>query len=86
MHDTADSSDTLSSADATSDDIAELDAYMMQRNPAASMDCNTWQSLAKATHTAWDQILPEDKAKILSYAEERAARRSSNATDLRPRH
>ena len=33
----------------------------------------------------WDQILPEDKAKILSCAKERAAHRSSNAADLRPR-
>ena len=85
VHDAAAPSDTPSSNEDPSDDIAELDAYMMQRNPAASMDRNTWQSLAKATHTAWDQISPEDKAKILSYAEERAARRSSNATDSRPR-
>ena len=75
VHDTSTPDDGLFSDD--DEAVAELDAYMMQRNPAASMDRSTWQSLDKATHTAWDQISPADKAKILSYAEERAARRGN---------
>ena len=66
------------------DMIAQLDAFMsQQRTPAASMNRETWQSLDKATHSAWDQISPSDKAKILSYAEERARRRAATSTPLR---
>ena len=60
-------------------ELDALDAFMANRNPAASMNRETWKSLDKATHTAWDQISPTDKAKILSYAEERAARRASDS-------
>ena len=77
VHDTTPANADADGADADADSIAELDAYMMQRNPAASMDRSTWQSLDKSTHNAWDQISPGDKAKILSYAEARAARRSN---------
>ena len=43
-----------------------------QRVPGSSMNKETWQSLEKAAHSAWDVISPEGKAKILNYAMERA--------------
>ena len=71
--------DTSTPDDDTSPDtdVEMLDVYMANRNPAASMDRDTWKSLDKSTHTAWDQISPDDKAKILSYAEARAERRAA---------
>ena len=45
-----------------------------QRVLGSSMNKETWQSLDKATHSAWDMISPDDKAKILNYAMERAER------------
>ena len=49
--------------------MAELEVFMTrQHTPGSSMDRETWQSLDKSTHSAWDMISPEDKAKILSYA------------------
>ena len=77
VHDASAPSDDTFSVDDDDGALAELDAYMTQRNPAASMDRTTWQSLDKSTHNAWDQISPADKAKILSYAQARADRRSS---------
>ena len=62
-----------------------------QRVPGLSMNEETWQSLDEATHLAWDMISPDDKAKILNCAMERAERnhqaaalhqRSANVTDL----
>ena len=38
------------------------------------MNEETWQSLDKAAHSAWDMISPEDKSKILNCAMERAER------------
>ena len=55
------------------------------------MNKETWQSLEKAAHSAWDKISPDDKAKILNYAMERAERnrqaaalhqRRANVTDM----
>ena len=62
-----------------------------QRVPGSSMNKETWQSLEKATHLAWDMISPDDKAKILNHAMERAERtrqaaavhqRSANVTNM----
>ena len=59
--------------------MAELEVFMTrQRTPGSSMDRATWQSLDKSTHSAWDMISPEDKAKILSYAMDRAKRNEEN--------
>ena len=92
------SDDTASAAaeDTSIDDmdaaLAELEAHMSrQRVPGSSMNRETWQSLEKATHSAWDMISPDDKAKILNYAMERAERnrqaaamhqRSANVTNM----
>ena len=55
------------------DAMAELEACMSrQRVPGSSMNKDTWQSLEKATHSAWDIISPDDKAKILNCAMEQA--------------
>ena len=57
------------------------------------MNEDTWQSLDKAAHSAWDMISPDDKAKVLNYAMERAERnrqaaamhqRSANVTNISP--
>ena len=83
VHD-ATASDDATSTDATTDDdeLAQLEAYMSrQRVPGSSMDKETWQSLDKSTHSAWDMISPEDKAKILSYAMERANKNKQAAAN-----
>ena len=77
--------DHTSVASSPNDDVAALDAFMAaQRVPGSSMNRDTWNSLDKATHSAWDLISPEDKAKILSYAEERATRRAAASDTTRP--
>ena len=74
------SSDDTEPAEETSTDdmddaLAELEACTScQRVPGSSMNKETWQSLEKATHLAWDMISPNDKSKILNYAMERAER------------
>ena len=67
--------DTEPAKDTSTDDVddalAELEACMScQSVPGSSMNKETWQSLDKATHSAWDMISPEDKAKILNCAME----------------
>ena len=42
------------------------------------MDRETWQSLDKSTHSAWDMISPKDKAKIFSCAMTQAKRNEEN--------
>ena len=50
----------------TDDALAELEACMSrQRVPGSCMNKETWWSLDKATHLAWDRISPDNKAKIL---------------------
>ena len=90
--DTASTTAEDTSTDDMDDALAELEAYMSrQRIPGSSMNKETWQSLEKATHSAWDMISPDDKAKILNYAMERAERnrqaaamhqRSANVTNM----
>ena len=64
--DTASTTAEDTSTDDVDEALAELEAYMSrQRVPGSSMNKETWQSLEKATHSAWDMISPDDKAKIL---------------------
>ena len=45
----------------------------------AQMNKETWDSLTKPTQEVWDTLPPEEKLKILSYGEQRAAKRAASA-------
>ena len=76
--------------DSGSDEGSSLEAFMSamltQQQVSSSMNRQTWNSLSDTTKKAWDTISPADKAKILSYAQDRAQRRGTdlqaNVTEL----
>ena len=72
----------------------DLTAYDINYAAGSRMNLSTWKGLSKDAQTAWDTLPDDDKAKILGYAESRAARspttsgssdrptRSTNVTDI----
>ena len=58
-----------------------LQAWVTQQQLGATMNKKTRISLDEKTQPVWDTIDPKDKAKILSYAQERA-QRAANVTSF----
>jgi predicted Fe-S protein YdhL (DUF1289 family) len=57
-------------------------AWITRRLPGSRMNKETWTSLDPSTQKAWDTIDDKDKAAILSYAEQRSAKRAQDKTNL----
>ena len=64
-------------ADSDDASTSETPQYDVNYTAGSRMNKSTWDNLSKAAQSTWDTLPDGDKAKILGYAEDRAARSAS---------